>query len=306
MTAITASGFHAGELLVQRRAGVTEDAARLAGMLRPAQLDGAPARWLAARTFAVLTARGADGRLWTAPLLGAPGFLQATGSTLRVAAVPDARGPLAAAKVGGPVGLIAVEFAARRRFRVNGLLAGLDQRGLVIEADQAYGNCPAYISRRGLEISLGGARDQGVQAAAADALTGDQRRLVAHADTFFLGTVHPERGADTSHKGGRPGFVRVEPDGSLWWADYPGNNMFNSFGNLVEDPEVALLFLDFTGGRALHVSGAAELDWVAPGAPGDEGLTGRRVRVRPRRVVELDLGLRAGAVEPSPNNFELT
>lgn len=304
MVTTTAQGFHAGELLVQQRAGVSEDAARLAGMLRPAQLDGGPAKFLAERTFAVLTARNTEGRLWVAPLLGAPGFLQGAGTTLAVAAAPDPRGPLGRPTAGGPAGLIAVEFATRRRLRVNGTLTAAGRDSLVIEAEQAYGNCPAYIQRRGLEVALGAGPDAPAAIAGA-ALTEAQRALVHAADTFFLGTVHPERGADASHKGGRPGFVRVEADGSLWWPDYPGNNMFNSFGNLVDNPEAALLFLDFTTGRALHISGTAELEWTTPGGPGDDGETGRRVRVHPEQVVEVALALRGGAVDPSPANPEV-
>jgi predicted pyridoxine 5'-phosphate oxidase superfamily flavin-nucleotide-binding protein len=203
------------------------------------------------------------------------------------------------------VGLIVVEFATRRRYRVNGTLVGLDDHGLVVEAEQAYGNCPSYIQRRGVQITLDTAATGAAVAESDGALTAAQRGLVTAADTFFLGTVHPERGADTSHKGGRPGFVRVEPDDSLWWPDYPGNNMFNSLGNLVEDPEAALLFLDFAAGRALHLSGRAEVLWLPPGAPGDEGDTGRRVRFRPERVVQTDVPLHGGAPDPSPKNPEL-
>jgi hypothetical protein len=46
------------------------DAARLAGMLEPAQLRGGIAGFLSQRTFAVITGRDADGRLWTSPLGG--------------------------------------------------------------------------------------------------------------------------------------------------------------------------------------------------------------------------------------------
>jgi hypothetical protein len=303
MATTAAPGYHPGELLVQQRAGVVEDAARLTGMLRPAHFDGGPARWLTERTFAVLTARGADGRLWTVPLLGAPGFLRAAGATLQVAALPDPRGPLGRPAVGGPVGLIVVEFAAARRFRINGTVAGIDAHGLVIDADQAYGNCPSYIQRRGVEIALGAGATSDA-GSAGSALTADQRSLISAADTFFLGTLHPQRGADTSHKGGHAGFVRVETD-DLWWPDYAGNNMFNSLGNLVDNPEASLLFLDFAGGRALYLSGTAQLEWSAPGAPGDDGDTGRRVRMRPERVVQLDLGLRGGPPQPSPANPEL-
>ena len=63
----------------------------------------------------------------------------------------------------------------------------------------------------------------------------------------------------------------------MWWPDYPGNNMFNSMGNLAENPEAALLFVDFDGGTALHLTGRAETAWTGHSIPGDDGGTGRRV-----------------------------
>ncbi|WP_086867679.1 hypothetical protein [Streptomyces viridochromogenes] len=70
---MNASGFHEGERTVQARAGATEEAARLHGMLRPPWLGGGLRAALAARTFAVLTARDRDGALWISPLTGRPG-----------------------------------------------------------------------------------------------------------------------------------------------------------------------------------------------------------------------------------------
>jgi uncharacterized protein len=71
----------------------------------------------------------------------------------------------------------------------------------------------------------------------------------------------------------------------LSWPDYAGNNMFNSFGNLAIDPEAALLFLDFTNGHTLQLSGTAEIEWGDPGRPGDDGHTGRRARFTLQRLV---------------------
>ena len=56
-------GFHAGELAAQQRAGTRQEAARLSPMLDPAELRGGIVAFLADRTFAVITARDADGRL---------------------------------------------------------------------------------------------------------------------------------------------------------------------------------------------------------------------------------------------------
>ena len=279
--------FHPGELEVQRRAGVAREASRLEGMLAAPRLDGGAANFLAQREFAVLTARDAAGLLWTSPLLGPVGFLKAHGSALDANAMVPAGDPLATLPVGQEVGLIAIEFAIRRRFRVNGTVTRVDEHGLTIDADQAYGNCPAYIQQRVFErVDRPDQTGRGIEDERAgsgvtrDGLTDAARSLVRRSDTFFLGTVHPERGADTSHKGGLPGFVRVDGD-ELWWPDYAGNNMFNSLGNITVNPEASLLFADFATGHTLQLSGTAELQWVAPGSAGDDGDTGRRVRFRP-------------------------
>jgi uncharacterized protein len=277
MTAPT--GFHEGELAVQDRAGVRAQAARLGGaMLATPDLNGGMSTFLAHREFAVLTARDADGRLWTSPLFSSPGFLEAHDRELRVHAVPRDGDPLHALVPNQPVGMLAIEFATRRRVRVNGTLVAVGDDGLLLSVDQAYGNCPKYIHPRHLERSGGSERP----VEHTSTLGAQHEALITKSDTFFLGTVHPTRGADASHRGGPPGFVHVDGD-TLWWPDYPGNNMFNSFGNLAVDPTAALLFIDFDTGTTLHVSGKATVEWVTPSDI--DGGTGRRVRLTVESVV---------------------
>src|ERR1700744_5892018 len=238
------AGFHAGELAVQHRAGGAAQAARLVRMLEPVELDGGIAGFLADRTFAALTGRDDAGRLWVTPLTGSPGFLNVTSpTTLEVGVALPPGDPLHGLPAGQPVGLVVVEFAARRRVRGNGTLLQTGPRRRVVKVEQAYGNCPQYIQQRVL------VPEHLDQAEAGDVrrghtLAAEDIELIRGADTFFLGTTHPERGSDASHRGGQPGFVRVDGD-QLWWPDYAGNNMFNSFGNLDVDPETALLFLAF-------------------------------------------------------------
>jgi uncharacterized protein len=295
----TSTGFHEGELAVQQRAGVRGEATRLAGMLAPPRLDGGTHRFLAARDVAVLAGRDRDGRLWASPLLGSPGFLDAHGTTLRVHATPAAGDPLANLPAEQPVGLIAIDLAARRRMRVNGTLTAAADGELVIAAEQAYGNCPQYIQQRHVDHRPPTA-DAGT-ARWSTTMDQAQTALVERADTFFLGTTHPTRGTDVSHRGGAPGFVRVD-GATLWWPDYPGNNLFNSFGNLAVDDSAALLFVDFDTGATLHLSGTATVEWITPGAPGDDGGTGRRVRYTPRHVVSATVPLRSRDLIPSPYN----
>jgi predicted pyridoxine 5'-phosphate oxidase superfamily flavin-nucleotide-binding protein len=214
-----ADGFHEGELAVQRRAGVHAEATRLGAMLATPDLDGGPRRFLADRDFAVITARDADHRLWTSPLFAPAGFLEARDRALTIHTAPGRSDPLYGLAAGQQVGLLAIEFATRRRVRVNGTLTHASADGLQISVDQAFGNCPKYIQQRHLEHTERLAPAT-VHITRSQTLHAEHTALITRADTFFLGTSHPARGADASHRGGPAGFVRVE-GGQLWWPDYP-------------------------------------------------------------------------------------
>jgi uncharacterized protein len=274
-----AAGFHAGEVAVQRQAGVEAQAARLTPMVARGQLTAGMAAFLSETTFAAMTARDRTGRLWTSPLLGPPGYLESTSpTTLRITAPPPDADPLHDAPSGQPVGLIAMNFLTRRRVRINGALTSSEAGRLTIAVGQAYGNCPQYIRRRSVEALPEGRR---VPLYAADTLHSSDIRLIEAADTFFLGTTHATAGNDASHRGGPPGFVHAAA-GQLWWPDYPGNNMFNSFGNLAVDSTAALLFLDFRAGAILQLSGTAAVSWDEAANGFD---TGRAVKFVPQRVI---------------------
>jgi uncharacterized protein len=274
--------------------------------MEPAELSRGFAKFLADRTFAALTARDDAGRLWVTPLTGPPGFLTvASPTTLTVSAAISPGNPLHGLQSDQPVGMIVVEFAANRRVRLNGTLTQVTGGRLVLEVEQAYGNCPQYIQQRVLRLGFPGlAGGSGVRRD--DVLSPGDAGLIRSADTFFLGTTHPERGTDASHRGGPAGFVRVQGD-QLWWPDYPGNKMFNSFGNLAVNPEAALLFLDFVSGRTLQLSGTAQVEWGEPGRPGDDGHTGRLARFTVEQLAAGRLlAARQSAHRPYPLNPGLT
>jgi hypothetical protein len=290
----SSTGYHDGELAVQQRAGVRAEARRLVRMLDPAELTPGAAHFLAQQTLAVITGRDEHGRLWTSPLTGPSGFLQVLDAgTLRIRAAPGVGDPLHGLPAGQPLGLVAIELAKRRRFRINGRLVGADPAVLTVEVDQAYGNCPQYIQQRVLQPgpaprgTLSHHRPPGVE----NALTAGALDRIRRADTFFLGTTHETRGNDASHRGGPAGFVRVE-DHTLRWPDYPGNNMFNSLGNLAVDPAAALLFVNFETGAVLQLSGTARLEWSEPGAVDGDTATGRWVRFRPTHGSTRTTGVR--------------
>lgn len=283
---MAATGFHEGEIATQRRAGVEADAKRLEVMLDSPRLSAGTTRFLASQRFVALTGRDRDGLLWTSPMVREPGFLRGQDDLLRVSSTPRDGDPLHEMPIDQQVGLIAIDFATRRRVRINGKLLGADDAGMTLRVDQSYGNCPSYIHRRTVNAD-GFAPSPSLRARRATLLQSCDQAMIAASDTFFLGTTHPSRGSDASHRGGPAGFVRVESPGLLWWPDFPGNNMFNSFGNLAVDDEAALLFVDFGTGASLQLSGTARVRWTTPGAAGDDGGVGRTVAFSVGAVVTL-------------------
>jgi predicted pyridoxine 5'-phosphate oxidase superfamily flavin-nucleotide-binding protein len=254
-------------------------------MLGANRLSAGAAQFLTKQRFASLTGRDGEGVLWISPLSGLPGFLRGADNILQISAVPREGDPLHRMPTGQQVGLIAIEFAARRRMRINGSLVASDNAGMTVRVDQAYGNCPQYIHRRDVNVVAVVAPSD--KSRHATSLSADDQAMIEASDTFFLGTTHPSRGSDASHRGGPAGFVRVDSPNRLWWPDYPGNNMFNSFGNLAVDDEAALLFVDFATGASLQLSGTAQVEWTSPGADGDDGGVGRRVAFTVGSVVAL-------------------
>ena len=248
--------FHAGETFVQRRAGVADEAESV-GRIVGDSISSAAARFLQDQRLAVAASLDEGGRPWASVLSGPAGFLHTVDARrLWIAAVPASDDPLAANLRARPeLWLLVLDPATRRRMRVNGR-ASPRRDGVLLHTDEVYGNCPKYIQRRRLRGEIEEPRGAVRPAAVLDA---KQQEWIASADTLFIASFHPDSGADASHRGGRPGFVRVESDRRIVWPDYPGNAMFNTLGNLHEYPRVGLLFLDFANGDTLQVTGRAEL-----------------------------------------------
>lgn len=86
------------------------------------------------------------------------------------------------------------------------------------------------------------------------------KAFIERRDMFFLATTDSEGAPQCSYKGGEPGFVRVLDDTTLAFPSYDGNGMYLSVGNVVVNPHVALLFVDFEGGSRLRLNGVASTD----------------------------------------------
>ncbi len=261
------AGWHSGELEVQRRAGVEGTAPAITRSGMPHGVID----FLSEQRFAVFASVREDGAVWASLRTGEPGFLEAVDAqNLRVSAADVVGDPLISNLRGNPsLGVIVIEFASRTRVRLNGNAEVISSGEFLLRTKQVYGNCQQYIQQREFSKNGGvGASSKsgpclGGNSPSAE-LSPEQQDWIAEADTLFIASAHPESGADASHRGGYPGFVRVEDARTLLLPDYSGNNMFNTLGNLAVNPRIGLLFPDFHRGRTLQISGRAAILWDDP------------------------------------------
>lgn len=256
--------FHSGEVAVQTRAGVRGTAAKLGPRMIQTELPADFAQFLAHQSFLYLAAVAPDGHVWATALAGPAGFTRAVSRTrVEIHSELAAEDPVGAILTAGPspAGVLVLEAMSRSRIRLNGTVRVAEDH-LVLDLSEVFGNCPKYIQRRQPSARAAAPAPGTNPARHGDRLDPGQRALVSAADTFIIASRHPERGADASHRGGRPGFIAVSPDGrSLTFPDYPGNTMFQTLGNLSVDPAVGLLFVDWSSGRTLQITGSAQIDW---------------------------------------------
>jgi predicted pyridoxine 5'-phosphate oxidase superfamily flavin-nucleotide-binding protein len=86
--------------------------------------------------------------------------------------------------------------------------------------------------------------------------------FIERMDMFFLATADAEGRPQCSYKGGDPGFVRVLDQHTVAFPNYDGNGMYFSMGNLLENPNVGMLFIDFVSERPsrLRLNGTASIN----------------------------------------------
>ena len=286
--------YHSGSRAVQDRVGV-RDLADHVGRAIGQGIRPVAAAFLELQPMLVIGAADPDtGAVWAALLTGEPGFVRATGPhRISVRGGLHEGDPLTAAlaTAGTAVGTIELDPRTRRRMRLNGRVTPT-ARGLAIDADQVFSNCPKYLQRRETYERVERAPEA---IRHGSELTPSQREFIEAADTFFIASVHGH-GADASHRGGNPGFVHATSPNELSWRDYPGNSMFLTLGNLSDDPRAGLLFLDWTSGAVLQLTGRARTEFDAHGE--------RTVRFTVEAVAETPGAspLRWTAPEYSPAN----
>jgi ferredoxin-NADP reductase/predicted pyridoxine 5'-phosphate oxidase superfamily flavin-nucleotide-binding protein len=285
------SPFHAGELAIQERAGTLAQSAITGRRGIRDHMPDQHREFFAQLPFMLVGSVDGDGQPWASVLVGQPGFMHSPDpKTLRV----DARalpGDVLGANLGtgAHLGMLGLEPPTRRRNRLNGVVTSVDDAGFTLAVTQSFGNCPQYIQgRRAVFVdALEAPRvEDRVQLNAAD------RALIEAADTLFIASNatldpgSPMAGADVSHRGGRPGFIRIEDEDILVLPDFTGNSFYQTLGNLHLDPRAGLLFIDFASGDLLQISCIASVVWDGPELKAFVGAE-RLVRLQVRHVRRL-------------------
>lgn len=94
--------------------------------------------------------------------------------------------------------------------------------------------------------------------------TEEDRAFIQRCSMFFIATADASGRPDCSYKGGLPGFVRVLDEQTIAVPDYDGNGMYRTWGNVLLNPHVGLLFLDFENPKRIRVNGTATVSAEEP------------------------------------------
>jgi predicted pyridoxine 5'-phosphate oxidase superfamily flavin-nucleotide-binding protein len=97
-----------------------------------------------------------------------------------------------------------------------------------------------------------------------DTISDHDRAFIEGRDMFFLATADEHGFPNCSYKGGDPGFVKVVDEHTIAFPVFDGNGMYLSAGNVLRNPHVGLLFIDFERGNRMRFNGEASIDEADP------------------------------------------
>ncbi|TRX94356.1 hypothetical protein FHL15_004823 [Xylaria flabelliformis] len=190
---------------------------------------------------------------------------------------------------------------------------------LAFAVEEALGNCPKYLNKKHIVPHI--PKPELVQNPGSPANDGlplpeEAVELIGKADLFFIASKHGDGSMDVNHRGGAPGFLRVfrnresdtddvDGDGgvALIYPEYSGNRLYQTLGNLREDPVAGLVIPDFQTGNVLYLTGRTTI-LVAERAAAymPHAKLAVRVDVTEARFVRDGLPFRGEMIDYSPYN----
>mmetsp|Transcript_53650 Transcript_53650/g.116977 ORF Transcript_53650/g.116977 Transcript_53650/m.116977 type:complete len:597 (+) Transcript_53650:202-1992(+) len=285
--------FHSGEVAVQKRVGVYEETQEWApAVIRNVMPDQHRQFFTEQPFFIMSTLSGPEGLQPWPSLVAYDSAESPDEETLilrgvRVPAADKLLESIASVEAGNIVqfGGLGIQFHTRRRNRLNGIISKVERSpdggiSMHLKTVHSFGNCPKYIQARRIVPLQQSCLDEDAEM---DEKLGETFKemdecvlsLLRRADTFFIASGNANIGADVSHRGGNPGFLRAVDSSTLMWPDYKGNEMYQTLGNLVVNARTALFVPDFESRDVAVIVGTAEI------------LFDRRYMPLARRTVQL-------------------
>ncbi len=255
--------FHKGERFVQKKLGETSQAQLNSRIISDEIMPGA-IPFITQQPMIILNSLDLESRNWVSVLLGRVGLLDVRSGNVLTINKENIQNDqkdifFENIKRNKQVGALIIDLSTRKRFRVNGVIDE-DSECIHLEVEEAYPNCPKYIQHRDLTI-LEPARVSEAIHNSGTALNEFLKNWIQKSDTFFVGSQSAAGKLDVSHRGGFPGFVEILDDQTLKIPDYKGNSMYNTLGNFIENQNAGLLFIDFSKGAILQLTGTAVINF---------------------------------------------
>lgn len=265
MTSMQNSNFHEGEKSFHRALGIEERMDEIGNRVIRDHMPDQHRDFFTQLPMIHICALDKNGHPCAILRVGAPGFISSPDEfTLVINSTPLMGEPADLQLVeGSKVSVVGVEFATRRRNRLNATISAHENNQIEMKVDQSFGNCPKYIQIRNMFPPE--ETDVNSEVETVKTIGENERKLIGSIDTLFIASrsskidSEPKNGVDINHRGGNPGFVEILDEQTIQFPDYLGNNIFNTFGNIVGDPRVGVQFIDFESGTLMHLHGLAEV-----------------------------------------------
>lgn len=99
-----------------------------------------------------------------------------------------------------------------------------------------------------------------------EAIDEDTAFFIESQKFFFISTSDEKGNCDCSFRGteetpageSQPAVIVIDSK-TLVFPDYSGNKMYNSLGNILSNPKIGMLFIDFENASRIRVNGKAEI-----------------------------------------------
>lgn len=265
----TSKPYHPGEVHFQKIMGSDERLHIIGKKILRTHVIEQHRLFFESLPYAFISVLDDKSRPWSFMLEGAPGFIQVVEpNILRIQHALDFPVPKLAIDTNDFFALVGLDYGTRRRNLLNGYIAARTDQYIDVQVKQSFGNCPKYIQTRHYSPSKKTTiSKRSERISKFTSFTNEAQEIISKSDTFYIASAHPQphkrvqnQGIDINHRGGKPGFVELTNSNQLSFQNYPGNNMFYSFGNIELNPRTGLLFINFELGDLYHLTGTSVIE----------------------------------------------